>query len=78
MDRETKELLTSMEKLNNRMLVDLSRVLAADQGKADARAAEIIAAQRGTTMAVIFVVVLLIVLSALAAGVIAFGLKSHG
>lgn len=43
MDRETKELLTSMEKLNNRMLVDLSRVLAADQGKADARASRVVA-----------------------------------
>ena len=51
MDRETKELLTSMEKLNNRMLVDLSRVLAADQGKADDRARAVIAAQRETTTA---------------------------
>ena len=68
-----------MEKLNNRMLVDLSRVLAADQGKADDRSRAVIAAQRGTTTAVMLVVVLLIILSALAAWrVIVFGLKSHG
>lgn len=67
MDRETKELLTSMEKLNNRMLVDLSRVLAADQGKADDRARAVIAAQRETTTALHWLVIIMIALAVLAA-----------
>lgn len=67
MDRETKELLTSMEKLNNRMLVDLSRVLAADQGKADDRSRAVIAAQRETTTALHWLVIIVIALAVLAA-----------
>jgi len=52
MDRETKELLDSMEKQNNRMLTNLQRVLADDAGRADDRTRMVCLAQRETTHAV--------------------------
>ena len=52
MDRETRELLDSLEKQSNRQLTNLSRVLAADGKKADDRVRMIVLAQRETTTAV--------------------------
>ena len=51
MDRETRELLDSLEKTNARMLTTLSRVLAGDAEKADQRARMVCLAQRETTHA---------------------------
>ena len=52
MDRELKEFLIAVEKTNDRMLTTLSRVLAADAGKADERTSRAVAAQSKTTAAV--------------------------
>ena len=45
MDRELKEFLIAVEKTNDRMLTTLSRVLAADAGKADERTSRVVVAQ---------------------------------
>ena len=46
MDRELKEFLIAVEKTNDRMLTTLSRVLAADAGKADERTSRVTSAVR--------------------------------
>ncbi|HXB28163.1 MAG TPA: hypothetical protein VNV25_25760 [Gemmatimonadaceae bacterium] len=51
-DRDTKDFLVAVEKSNTRMLTDMSRVLEANAKKDDDRVRALITAQRETTAAV--------------------------
>jgi hypothetical protein len=64
-DRDTKDFLVAVEKTNARMLTDLSRVLEANGKKDDARIQRVVDAQRETTTAVQWLLLLIALVSAL-------------